>query len=425
MIEASGEIIIWNPQLSAADENGKFLLREDSNIQFMLNFVSAFNSHSKYRFAKFIVMLPCRPKGIKFPKNVVCEIQPDAFHTNPIADRYHVNIRLYQKILLKYNVAIKCIFENTPHKVSAWRIAIDTLSKTDQDRYHLDQIYLFSYIHWIDSINFPKYSVTQTKHHYRMIQNAGLAASDLVLCNSPEAKKQILSDSYVNASLIMRTVPIYERVKVLPPFIEPREGVKLKEIKVQEQFRILYNHRLSSMSYYANAFFLLQEALDRLDSHLTGFKPVEVIFTNPTHKTSIDLVEFQNRFKHLKIKEQQCKTRNEYINLVKKCDIVLSTFQDNGGTWSMSLADAIYHNVPPLILSGPGYNYMLPQRYQGIATNPLSLAGIIEKTIQNLMFLTELAGSSYSYHQQMFLPLLWIQKFDSYVDEYINFRNSK
>jgi hypothetical protein len=341
-------IILWHLQLSAIDKNnGKFLTSKDSNFSVCSNIIKGLNQlDCTYRHHILV------PDRIEFEK---CDLPNTEFinydyTTRVFSSRYDWNSVLTENIINTIKPDI--IWENNPTLVNNWKTLLLEMKL-------IDKIKVVSYNHWIDTDAYPK---IDRRCPYSFRQYEGALLSDLHMCNSLEAKNQILQSGLKLFNNVNR-IPANRTITV-PPFSFYEDILKNK-VEKSENIKIIYNHRLSSLPYYNTAYCLFCEVINNIIDKLE--KPIEIIFTDASckldNKDSIKI----NENEKCKVTLMRNLSKDDYYKLLWSCNICVGTFlPGNGGAWSISLYEGILTDNAVLVPDHAGYKEMVPFNFIGL-----------------------------------------------------------
>jgi hypothetical protein len=338
--------ILWNLQLSSVSKStGRLQVLSDSNWSFNLNCIKALPDYEHH------VIIPCL-SDIESYTAVIAELDKRQIYFHELkkrnrfgvfTSRYEWNNDKIEDILM--SVRPDLIWENNPSLVMNWKTLLLELSM-------IDKVPVITYNHWIDNNMFPKIDARCT---YQFRQHEGYYASDLVGVNSYYAQN-VIYDGFKFTPWNDNHVSIYldlsNKFFVLPPIIDDKliEQLKPKEALFGKK-TIVFNHRLSSLPYYRKNW----EACLAVWDHAIEKHDFQVIVTDNSGK---GLSEKDNRSY---IVHKPNMPYDEYIRTLWKSDIHMTLFDfGNGGTWSMSLAEAILTNNICIAYRHSGYEEMIP-----------------------------------------------------------------
>lgn len=326
--------ILWIPQISSKGADGKVLLESDSNFAFLMNLMdSAFGAYNDIDLAlEFDPQIATLYLHNEITKKRFERVFIDYSHqfTNAMVERLHFNTDFYSCIGLdNYDI----IFTNEPTKATALKLMLKGGSKTK----------IVSYNHWLALDNMKPLVLRQIE---------GIQNSDLVLVNSFYTIDRL--DHYCS----MKEIVIVPRMEVLPPSYNLANCKRvLKNSKITG---IVYNHRLSSDPYYADAYRDLIEVLN-LTEQVVGVENMPTVyFTNPSGK-DFKLNE-KPYFQLLNISSQKAYYAFLQSNSVQ---VHLNTFFKANGMWSMSTVESAVCGNACLVPNRAGYAEIFSQDYKG------------------------------------------------------------
>jgi glycosyltransferase involved in cell wall biosynthesis len=345
--------ILYNLQLSAI-KDGKFLLDKDSNFRVINNTIKAFNKYCEGQYEHY-VLIPHNLTGDIATCNDIKYIYCDNYTTKVFSSRYNWHVEEMNKLLLEIQPDI--IWENNPTLVNNWKTLL-------LENKLIDKIKVISYIHWIDSENYPK---IDRRTPYLIRQFEGHILSDMVLCNSNEAISQIKEQFKEMHYRQYNDAKIFK----FPPLINEDEFKNIVS-KSDDVIKIIYNHRLSNMSYYDEPFKLFLKILNRMKQIKTG-KRINIILTDASgkikYREDIDFKDSNN----IKLILKNNMDRIDYLNELKSCHICIGLFQKEfGGCWSISLAESIMSGCAVVMPNYSGYGEMIPKNCAGIIDNNIN-----------------------------------------------------
>ena len=354
--------ILYNLQLSTVNKEGKMLIQKDSNFWLWKNTTTAFHNYF-YKEYEHHVIIPDNFLAEHLPINLFAardvHYHMSRFtHTNSAySGRYHWNVNEMKALIRSIKPDI--IWENNPTLVNNWKTLL-------MEEKLIDEIPVITYNHWVDSLNYPK---LDRRCPYSIRQAEGFLLADLTLCNSNFIKYQIheqvketFKDTFITHYKQKHKIESY--IHVFPPMIDEFEFHK-KPSKQDNIIRIMYNHRLSSLGYYKDSYTMFLQALNALKKEKLN-NEVEVIITDVSGKIkNRSDIKFKDS-KNIKIVLKGNMDRITYLDEMHKCDICVGLFpHNNGGGWSISLAEGILTKCAIIIPNHSGYFQMTPEDFSG------------------------------------------------------------
>lgn len=342
--------ILWNLQLSAIDKNTKtFLIEKDSTFSICENVIKAF--YNKHYDFSHVILLPSNSYQVSPLPNSIFETSSN-YITSVFSSRYQWDINCFSKILLKHHPDI--IWENNPSLVNNWKTLLYELNM-------LDKCKIITYNSWIDSDKFPK---IDRRCPYAIRQFEGAMLSDLCLCNSNEAKQQIIKHTAADF-FSPQTIEKYQsKIQICAPFVEEKDILKHETTKPKDHVAIVYNHRLSSLPYYADGYNIFCKLINNISNRV--FKlPIKIYFTDVSGKlTTVTDIPIE-KSKNIEIILAKNLTKEDYYKLLWQTHICAALFkEENGGAWSISLADGILTKNAILVPNHSGYKEMVDPNFK-------------------------------------------------------------
>lgn len=354
--------ILYNLQLSAVERfTGKFLLEKDSNYSVFINAVKAFNL--EFEDVEHYCIIPKVNQvagdkyytGVKHINYVRARKTPRVF-----SSRYHWDADEMAKIIEQIRPNV--IWENNPTLVNNWKTLLLELG-------FINSIKVVTYNHWVDSNKYPK---IDRRCLYTIRQAEGLLLSDLYMVNSNFVKNQVLEAFGETFQIYAKSIE--DKIFVFPPLLDEYQIVGIGAIHPKmmkrDTVRIIYNHRLSSLPYYNDAYQLFLSGLKEFDRMMKEYNwgvKIIVTFTDASGKlkTRRD-IKFKNTDR-IKIVLKGGMDKIDYLKELVKSDVCVATFkEDNGGGWSISLAEAILADCRIVAPRHSGYAEMLPEKFDGL-----------------------------------------------------------
>jgi hypothetical protein len=345
--------ILYGLQLSAVDKTGKFLLDKDSNFNFCKSMIKTFEKYYKGKYHHYVILpeYGCLFSDIE-SNNIDCVYHLDYYTNKVFSSRYHWNSNVARTILNKVKPDI--IWENNPTLVNNWKTLL-------LEEGLIDKVKIVSYNHWPHNTEYPKID-RRCSYLYRQVEAIHL--SDITLCNTDFVKQQLI-DSINELENINLEITGCSYIQSIAPIIDCEKIEKYNCKKREDIIKIIYPHRLSSISYYKDAFDNFIYALNKLKERKLN-KKVEVILTDASGKIKDRKdIKFKDS-KNIKLILKNNMNREQYYKELNDSHICVASFrQGNGGGFSMSLLEAIFANNACLIPSHSGYRYMAPDKFNG------------------------------------------------------------
>ena len=198
-----------------------------------------------------------------------------------------------------------------------------------------------TYNHWLCFLEAPK---NRVPYFFRQCEGEYLA--DLVLCNSLTQRDALVQQT--------RCIPSmnYLKFKVLEPPVD--EDLIIQYTSASDKFEqdlILFNHRLSLQSEYAEN---LRNFAAIIDTVKDAYPGLRVLFTNPSGYEIKDLKPWM-----------QCTTlpRKDYIELLAAKPLTCGLFSSKR-MWSMSLSESNAFGGLSVVPSHSCFLEMYPINYQ-------------------------------------------------------------
>ena len=339
--------ILWIPQISSKSADGYILLNKDSNISFLLNMVESENFVSNDILVAFEFS---REKciGVEVVEKYFDVVfNSSRVFTNAKMERFNFDSEYFEQIKNQYG-NFDVVFTNEPTKVQPLKV-IFSESK------------ICCYNHWLACKNMPDLSLRQFE---------GMKAADICFVNSAYTIQEILK--YYSEFEGAQDVKL---VKLQPSFsgdIKP-----LKQYDSEKQFAIIYNHRLSSDPYYANAFKSLLSICDEVEKYVDNM-PI-VYFTNPSGK-QIDVESYKPYFKQINLESKE--NYNDF--LASNVLVHLNTFFTSEGMWSMSTVDCAINGNICLLPNKYGYAEIFSKNYYGYCATESQMADKLVNLIKGI-----------------------------------------
>lgn len=336
--------ILWIPQISSKSVDGNILLNKDSNISVLRNLIGTeFVDANKITIAFEFRENECIIDNELKENFELCFDSTHKF-TNAMLERMHFNVDYFG--WFKDNKEFDVIFTNEPTKV----IPLKQIFKTTP---------VVCYNHWLAIKNMPWLALRQYE---------GMAAADCCFVNSDYVGKCV-EEFYMGNSCM----PRINFVKAQPSFT----GEILPVGKLESKPAFIYNHRLSSDPYYANAFDSLCRICDMLEKRCGEDKMPIIYFTNPSGK---DFKFDRPYFKEIHLESQQ-----EYKDFLKSNKIRghLNTFFDSEGMWSMSTVDCAAAGNPCILPKKYGYAEIFEDSYYGYVGSYFEFANKMQELIEH------------------------------------------
>lgn len=330
--------ILWVPQISSKSNDGEVLLNKDSNMSVLRNLLdSNFCEENEITIAFEFSKNECIIDN-EILENFRCVFNMTRKFTNAYMERFCFDNQFYES-LKDYNFDL--VFVNEPTKVIPLRKIFNCKVVT--------------YIHWLAFKNMPEI-------HLRQLE--GINAADACFVNSyyviDELKKRYGDE--LTAKLFV-SQPSF-RGEVLP-------------LKNDCKNNFIYNHRLSSDSYYKKAFESLVHIMDKVEETI-GKENMPVIYlTNPSGKK---LEIERDYFKIIDLGSQE-----EYNEFLESNEISfhINSFFESEGMWSMSTVDCARTGNICFLPNYFGYAEIFDKDYFGYCENESDMAQKIILCLSN------------------------------------------
>lgn len=304
--------ILFDLQLSSFNSKGDIIYKSDSNYIFMRGLVNAIKDDYNV-----VLLSPIKDKTLT--KDVILVDYGRDYYDA----RFYYDWKNVERCILEYSPDL--IWTNNPIWVQFYISSLRILKK---------DIPIITYNHYIDLPGAEKYDA---KHSVSFLQIDGMTRANLTLVNSEYGKKLVVQ----GMEKLLGKCNIINQIYSFPP-----PCLDYIQTDIHENY-IVYNHRLSPTPYY-------KTAIDRFEQIIKRY-PIEVIFTNPSHKDTLD---FSFNHRYVEINEFR-----DYLDLLSKSLLSISCIFDKGAQWSMSLVDSIACRLPVLIPNVPGYVEIVPSDY--------------------------------------------------------------
>lgn len=384
--------ILWQLQLSSVDTSGKLLVDQDSNWSFARNIINGLMSITND--IKISILFPNTTQvGPKVFGNIEASFKkyggrvklfPFRYDTNVFSSRFSFDFELtidMCKTVEGHVGPIDVVWINDPSLVMNWKVVFNELGIRPK---------IVSYNHWIDNEQFPK---TNGYFNYTLRQIEGVIHSDLHLLNSKYASEMLISS--FNQYNMEHSYP-YHKVHDIPNILDVKfyTDNKLSWSPVTGRFKIIYNHRISSMSYYKEAF---DDFIEVCDSLADAGYVFNVVLTNPSGKNlRIDrtYVEVKTGLSYI-----------DYLREICSAHIVASSFRPgNGGMWSSSIMEGLALGVPTLVPKHSGYVEMAPHDYNGLFVSKADLFSKIKMLMNSIEFMANLSRTGFTFTRKNLSP---------------------
>jgi len=399
--------ILYMLQLSFIDKDGNFLINNDSNFSVFYNIVKSFDKYYKSDYMFYVLL----------PKNVVTEFK-NLSNITPIynADIYTKKVFSSRynwpaETLAKYVDHIKpdIIWENNPTLINNWKTLLLELGM-------INSVKIVGYNHWIDSEKFPK---IDRRVPYSIRQAEGVLLSDLFLCNSNEARNQIIEaiceiykpDFIEKYNADINTLPPY----IDDEFIDVMYNVNIGRKPGNNTIRIAYNHRLSSLPYYKEPYERFIKALNYISEKVQDTKII-VYFTDVSGKIKErSEIEFQDT-ENITISLVKGLSKESYLQLLVFCDICVGAFLEKyGGAWSISLADGILTKCATIVPNHTGYKEMVDAYYPLLINDDQNLGEVLLDIINNPDIRLQSIDLAYNFYKAKYSMKALAEKLHKYL----------
>lgn len=372
--------ILWIPQISSKSMDGKVLLNKDSNMSVLRNLIGTDLTEKN----KITVAFEFAPGNCLIDEEVKnnFDLVFDETHefTNAMLERMHFNIDYFIDIR-KMNFDI--VFTNEPTKVIPLRKIFTNIP-------------VVCYNHWLAFKNMPEISLRQVE---------GMAAADCCFVNSNYVAEMV-NNHYVGTSDLSRI----HFVKAQPSFAGDIYPVN----KINSSPSFIYNHRLSSDPYYADAYKSLCQICDILEKYLgkEGRPMPTIYFTNPSGKSF--------KFDKAYFKEIHLESQEEYRKFLRSDKICghLNTFFNSAGMWSMSTVDCAAAGNPCIVPKKYGYAEIFEETYYGYVKNIEEAAFKIYELIMHPEICVKYKNSFIENHTNKVIGKLMNDELEKWVNIY-------
>jgi hypothetical protein len=371
--------ILWIPQISSKSANGEVLLNKDSNISVLRNLIGTeFVGENEITIA------------FEFSENncIIDQELRDNFKlwfdeshkfTNAMLERMHFNVDYFVWINNSYTFDV--IFTNEPTKVIPLRKIFTNIP-------------IVCYNHWLAFKNMPEISLRQAE---------GMAAADCCFVNSNYVAEMV-NNHYIGTHDLKKI----HFVKAQPSFA----GEIYPVDKINSSPSFIYNHRLSSDPYYADAYKSLCQICDILEKCFKGRPMPTIYFTNPSGKN----FEFDRPY----FKEVHLESQKEYKEFLRSDKICghLNTFFNSAGMWSMSTVDCAAAGNPCILPRKYGYAEIFEGAYYGYVEDIEGAAAKIYELVMHPEACTKYENSYIKNHTNKVIGKLMNEEIKKWVDCY-------
>ena len=346
--------LLWILQLSSV-RDGLYYPLSDSSYNFAKNIILGIMKVTKD--LDIILAMPDESKIAKddmiiindFLRSINVKKINISRTTSVFGTRYDFNYDEAKEILLTHKPNF--IFEFNPTHVRGWKTILKEL---DID------IELLTYFNWIDSPLYPK---VDKDISYWWRQFDGILSADKVFFNSYYSIEQIVESCLNTINIRYFDENIIKKMYKMPPSYD--NSIFKYANKNKDSNGIIYNHRLSSLDYYKDAYETFLTMLSRFESE-NGFIP-DVYFTNPSRKQipQIDFINNKDELHFVELNEE------DYYNLLgsDKVGIAPNCFINSKGMWSIATVEAALTYNSVILPKKFGYAEMAKYDYEGFYHN--------------------------------------------------------
>lgn len=338
--------ILWIPQISSLSSDGIVLLNKDSNINFLRSLIGTKFTRTNNIYVAFEFSQDnCTVLDSEFEENFYAIFNNTRTFTNAMLERFSFDANFFQRVSKMADFDV--VFVNEPAKV----IPLKKIFPNSV---------IATYNHWLAFKNMPEIELRQFE---------GMKAADICFVNSDYAKNEIISYYHKRYNCKIGNI-----IKAQPGYDE-RELFKSKDKNASAEFAFVYNHRLSSDSYYLNAYQTLLRICDSLECSTKIEDMPTIYFTNPSGK---DFKLDKPYFKSISLGSSE-----EYYNFLRSDKILghLNTFFTSCGMWSMSTVDCAITGNICLLPKSFGYAEIFNNNYYGYCQTPAEMSAKLTKLI--------------------------------------------
>ena len=371
--------ILWIPQISSKSANGEVLLNKDSNISVLRNLIGTeFVDENKITIAFEFSNNNCVIDS-ELKENFDLVFDDSHKFTNAMLERMHFNVDYFEQIKIGFEFDV--IFTNEPTKVIPLRKIFTNIP-------------IVCYNHWLAFKNMPEISLRQAE---------GMAAADCCFVNSNYVAEMV-NNHYIGTHDLKKI----HFVKAQPSFA----GEIYPVDKINSSPSFIYNHRLSSDPYYADAYKSLCQICDILEKCFKGRPMPTIYFTNPSGKN----FEFDRPY----FKEVHLESQKEYKEFLRSDKICghLNTFFNSAGMWSMSTVDCAAAGNPCILPRKYGYAEIFEGAYYGYVEDIEGVAAKIYELVMHPEACTKYENSYIKNHTNKAIGKLMNEEIKKWVDCY-------
>jgi len=361
--------ILWLPQFSSVKE-GKYYIASDSNYSFAKNLIPSllkvFPELEIFFLLPWDVAKSDYLEFYKFAQTYEIKISKIKMTTSVFGTRYSFDYEYMKELIEK--IKPDYIWENNPVHARAlktilWELKYDTK--------------ILVYYHWIDSPDYPKVA-PEISYWYRQIE--GAVSADLIFLNSHYALAQICTSIHKTLRDVTIVKSLVKKMYKVPPIFDSKL-FEFKKSKSLECKGIIFNHRLSSLSYYKDNFNILADFMEKFIKK-NGWGP-KVYFTNPSRKEE-PKVNFEAEFLDLSLPD--------YYKFLgsDKVTIAPNFFLHSQGMWSISTVEAGLLGNAVILPYKYGYMECAPKDYSGFFKTKEEAYQLFEKVLLDNEFKTQL-----------------------------------
>lgn len=379
--------IFCDLQLSFIDKKtGKFKVDNDSNFNFMKNMLQSI--YHIDNTMEFVLALPMVANIEGSLTDLLCQLPSK---TDPIFVDYSNNY-LLSRYLFPYDQMCSLITEIKPDVI--W-----TNDFANVKNYKLIDKFsrVVAYNHWIDNPIYPK---VDNQYTYLFRQAEGAFHADLIMFNSIYGKQFFCEGLryYFNDDFVSH---MSNKTLIIPPLLDIAFINLHKSQNKFEKTTLVFNHRLSSLKYYASNFELFNKACKLLQNTYD----FDIICTNPSGY-DIDIPSYMKIVNSTRYRD--------YINLLSKCHFGGAFFLEGHGQWSMSLAELAALGILFVLPKKFGYPEIVPDDYPYLyetfeeGVNKMELLFNTSQGISKSLI--DYAGKHYSVESGAKSFIHWLQK---------------
>lgn len=368
--------ILWIPQISSKSADGKILLNKDSGMSVLRNLIGT----DLTEFNEITVAFEFDAENCiiddEVKKNFDLVFDTSHKFTNAMLERMHFNVDYFTEVK---KMGFDIVLVNEPTKVVPLRKIFTNIP-------------IVCCNNWLAFKNMPEISLRQAE---------GMAAADCCFVNSNYVIEMV-NNHYIGT----RDLKKMHLVKAQPSFA----GEIFPVDKINSSPSFIYNHRLSSDPYYADAYNCLCRICDILEKRVKVMP--EIYFTNPSGKK----FEFNRPY----FKEVHLESQEEYKEFLRSDKICghLNTFFNSVGMWSMSTVDCAAAGNPCILPKKYGYAEIFEDSYYGYVDSFFNFANKMQELIEHPEVCMKYDNSFLRNHTNKAVGKLMNEELEKWVDTY-------